>query len=36
MIRNFDLAVQILKMLPLIKQFKSLWYVRKPLKYRSN
>lgn len=35
MIRKFDLALQVLKMLLLIKQFESLWYVWKPLRYRN-
>lgn len=35
MIRKFDLALKVLKILLLIKQFESLWYVWKPLQYRS-
>lgn len=35
MIRKFDLALQVLIMLLLIKQFESLWYVWKPLWYRN-
>lgn len=35
MIRKFDLSLQVLKMLLPIKQFESLWYVWKPLRYRN-